>query len=307
MKHVSIKQLRGFVSVARERSFTRAASSLNLSQSALTIAVRQLEAELNVNLFDRTTRSVILTDHAALLLPVVERLLQDLWRSLDDLSAIADRQKGNVAVAASASFLCCILAPTVAKMRNSFPGIHVKLLNMPDNLTRRLQEEEIDFGVTNVGRVPHGLESFPLLEDTFGVVCPVRHPLTRKKSPLVWKDLAATVMVSMPAGTRTRDIMDSHPDISQLLDPPVCEASSIFALGAMIRHGMGVAIVPALVSRVVVSGELVFLPVHEPVVRRELFVVKRKGRSLSPATMEVLNFMMDELEEYKNEYVILKK
>ena len=295
MKNITIKQLRAFIAVSRERNFTRAANTLHLSQSALTIAIRQLEAEINLKLFDRTTRSVHLTSHAAMFLPVAERLLHDLSRSLDNLSALADRQKGNVVAAASASFLCCILAPTVAKVHKRFPGIHVKLLNTPDNLARRVQEEEIDFGITNVRRAPHGLESFPFMEDVFGVVCPADHPLARKPGALSWEDLEGTPMVSMPDGTQTREIIASHAEIAHIVGTPICEASSIFALGAMIECGMGVAAVPAQVSRAIVSDKLVYRPLRDPQLRRMLSVIKRQGRSLSPAAVEVLRFMMDEL------------
>ena len=303
MKNVSIKQLRAFVAVAREGSFTRAASKINVSPSAVTIAVRQLETEMNLQLFDRTTRAVSLTDHASLLLPVVERVLNDLTRSLDDLSAVADRQRGNVAAAASASYLCCVLVPTAAKIRKRFPGIHVKLLNMPENLARRVQEEEVDFGVTNVSRVPHGLESFPLLRDQFGVACPLDHPLARKPDPLTWKDLVGTTLVSMPLGTQTREIMDRHHYVTEMLEPPICEASSIYALGAMIEHGMGVAIVPALVSRAIVSDRLIYKPIVDPILERELFVIKRRGRSLSPAAAEVVTYMMKELAGISSRYI----
>ncbi len=295
MKNITIKQLRAFIAVARERNFTRAANTLNLSQSALTIAIRQLEAEIKLKLFDRTTRSVHLTSHAAMFLPVAERLLHDLSRSLDNLSALADRQKGNVVAAASASFLCCVLAPTVAKVHQRFPGIHVKLLNTPDNLARRVQEEEIDFGITNVHRAPQGLESFPFMEDVFGIVCPADHWLASKPGRLSWQDLEGTPMVSMPEGTQTREIIASHPEISHIVGAPICEASSIFALGAMIECGMGIAAVPAQVSHAIISKDLVYRPLKSPRLKRTLSVIKRQGRSLSPAAVEVLRFMMDEL------------
>lgn len=306
MKNITIKQLRAFITVARERSFTRAASRLNLSQSALTIAVRQLESEIDLKLFDRTTRAVHLTSHAAIFLPVAERLLEDLSRSLDDLSAIADRQKGNVVAAASASYLCCILVPTVAALRERFPGIHVRLLNTPDNLTRRVLEEEIDFGVTNVWQPVHGLEAFPLLEDAFGLVCQTGHPLAARPGRLGWSDLRGAKLVAMLGGTHTREILDRSPRIRRLLEPPVCEANSIFALGAMIGQNMGAATLPALVSRAIVSDALIYRPLYEPVLKRELFVIKRQGRSLSPAAIEVLRFMLDELARIDSPHIHIR-
>lgn len=306
MKNITIKQLRAFVALAHEASFTRAASKLNLSQSSLTIAIRQLEAEVNLKLFDRTTRSVHLTSHAQMFLPVAERLLHDLFRSLDDLSALAERKKGNVVAAASASFLCCVLAPTVSRLRGQFPGIRVKLLNAPDNLARRVLEEEIDFGVTNILRAQHGLESYPLLDDVFGVVCPVDHPLARRRGKLTWRDLATYPLVSMPSGTQTREIIDRESAIVELLGTPVCEANSIFALGAMIEHGIGIATIPAHVAKAVVTERIVYRPIAGPELKRNLYVIKRQGRSVSPAAREVLNIMIDELLAQQSPFIDVK-
>lgn len=306
MKNITIKQLRAFVTLAREASFTRAAGKLNLSQSALTIAIRQLEAEVNLKLFDRTTRSVHLTNHAQVFLPVAERLLADLSRSLDDLSALAERRKGNVVAAASASFLCSVMAPTVARLQQRFPGIRVKLLNTPDNLARRVQEEEIDFGVTNILKAQRGLESYPLMDDVFGVVCPHDHPLAAVDGELTWGDLAPYPLVAMPSGTQTREIIDGRDDINGILAAPVCEANSIFALGSMIAHGVGVATVPAHVAKAIVSDRLVYRPIAGPELRRSLYVIKRQGRSMSPAAREVLKLMIDELIDQRSPLVDVK-
>jgi DNA-binding transcriptional LysR family regulator len=297
MKNITIKQLRAFIAVSREKNFTRAASQLGLSQSALTIAVRQLEREIGLKLFDRSTRSVQLTSHAMAFLPTAERLLEDLSRALDDLSAIAARQKGNVVVAATASFLCSVLAPTVAEFTGKYPGIHVKLVNTPENLARRVLEEEIDFGIANVWQPVQSLESHLLLEDRFGVVCPARHRLARDTGALSWSDLREEPIVTMAAGTSARDILDRQKNASGNLRGAVCEVSSIFALGALIEHNVGIAALPALVARQIVSKNLVFRPLGRPAVRRDLFIVKRRGRSLTPAALELIRSMMVVLGE----------
>lgn len=291
MKNITIKQLRAFIAVSREKNFTRAASQLGLSQSALTIAVRQLEREINLKLFDRSTRSVQLTPHATAFLPTAERLLEDLSRALDDLSAIAARQKGNVVVAATASFLCSVLAPTVAAFSRKYPGIHIKLVNTPENLARRVLEEEIDFGIANVWQPVQSLESHLLLEDRFGLVCPARHPLAKAAGQLSWSDLRQQPVVTMAPGTSVRDIMDRQKTASGNMQSPVCEVSSIFALGALIENNVGIAVLPALVARQVLSRNLVYRPLSRPVIKRDLSIVKRRGRSLTPAALELIRSM----------------
>ncbi|MGB6117298.1 MAG: LysR family transcriptional regulator [Mesorhizobium sp.] len=306
MKNITIKQLRAFVELAHEGSFTRAAGKLNVSQSALTIAIRQLEEEVDLKLFDRTTRSVHLTSQAEMFLPVAERVLHDLSRSLDDLVALAERKKGNVVVAAAASFLCSVVTPAAAKLQKSFPGIRVKLLNAPDKLARRVLEEEIDFGVTNILQAQHGLQSYHLMDDQFGVVCPSDHPLARKTGTLTWQDLKGFTFVSMLPGTQSREIIDRAPEIAHILGDPVCEANSIFALGKMIEEGIGIAAVPAHVAGAILSSDIIYRPIEGPRLKRSIYIIMREGRSLSPAAREVLDVMIEELSAQHSAVVDVK-
>ena len=100
-----------------------------------------------------------------------------------------------------------------------------------------------------------------------------------------------------PTGTSARDIMDRQKNASGNLRAAVCEVSSIFALGALIEHNVGIAALPALVARQIVSKNLVFRPLGRPAVRRDLFIVKRRGRSLTPAALELIRSMMVVLGE----------
>src|SRR5688572_365040 len=119
MRHITLKQLRAFLALARHRSFTRAAAQVGVSQSALTLQISDLEAEVGLRLFDRSSRSVTLTPQAADFLPVVARMLEQLDHALDDLQAHARRDRGRVVVTAGASVISVIIAPAIARMAKS--------------------------------------------------------------------------------------------------------------------------------------------------------------------------------------------
>jgi DNA-binding transcriptional LysR family regulator len=96
--NITLRQLRAFRAVGHEGSFTRAAARLRLTQSALSIAVQSLEAELGLRLLDRSTRSVTPTLHGLRLLGLADRVLDELERGVEDLRAHAERARGQVAV-----------------------------------------------------------------------------------------------------------------------------------------------------------------------------------------------------------------
>src|SRR5262245_63825356 len=129
MLNVSLRQLRVFTFIAREKSFTRAAERLHVSPSALTITIKELESEVGMRLFDRTTRTVDLTPQAVAFLPVAERLLDEIGRALDDLRSVAERKKGLVIVAANASAISSIFTPALGVLTTDHQEITVRVFD----------------------------------------------------------------------------------------------------------------------------------------------------------------------------------
>lgn len=300
MKNITIKQLRAFIAVARQRSFTRAAAQLNLSQSALTIAIRQLETEIGLRLFDRSTRMVEPTPHAVAFLPAAERLLDDLARSIEDLNAVAARESGSVVAAAAASFITYVLAPAVASMAVRFPGIRVRLLeDTTEHLSRRVVEGEADFGVTTLPHPVASLDGWLLLRDRFGVLCPERHPIASRSRDVAWNDLRGLPVVSLVSGAGIRDILDQNDKIAAIIGRPSYEVSNTAALGALIERGAGIGLLPALAARPMMTDSLVFRVLQRPSIMRELFVIRRRGRSLTPAAAELIKLMLEELAKLR--------
>ena len=98
MANITLKQIRAFIAVAAEGSFTKAADSLHVTQSTLTSSIKVLEDEIGLQMFDRSTRSVMLTRQGISFLPTAQRLLRDLEDALDDLRMVAERDRGSVTV-----------------------------------------------------------------------------------------------------------------------------------------------------------------------------------------------------------------
>ena len=125
--NVSTRQLQAFLAVARLQSVTRAAEQIHLSQAGLSLLLRDMETQLGVRLFDRTTRSVTLTEGGRQLQPVAERMLRewsDIAGRLDKLSVDVAR---SLTVAAT-PLVCSSVMPVVLKnLQAAQPGIHVQV------------------------------------------------------------------------------------------------------------------------------------------------------------------------------------
>ena len=128
MRDISIKQLRAFLSVAATQNFSQAAAKLHISPSALSLSIQELEGRIGLKLFNRSTRSVALTDTGAAFLPVADRLVSDFVRAIDDLVAFPAQERGRVVLGAAASVITIVLGRAIADLYKVNNRIDVRLI-----------------------------------------------------------------------------------------------------------------------------------------------------------------------------------
>ncbi len=121
--NISLRQLKIFVTVARKASFTRAADEFGLTQSAVSRCIRELEDELHLRLFDRTTRQVALTQAGHYLVARVSPLLEEIEATLRDSHGAQDGQRGVVHVSSSPMLSSILMPSCIAGCRNTYPNI----------------------------------------------------------------------------------------------------------------------------------------------------------------------------------------
>ncbi len=296
MRNITFKQIRAFTAVARERSFTRAAESLHLTQSTLTSAIKLLETEVGLPLFDRSTRTLVLTPQGERFLPRAQRLLQELGDSLEDLAGLAAGQWGSVTVSGAASFIQYVLAPAVATLAGRHPGISVRLSeDTTEAATRKVLAAEADFGVTTLCDNAQQLDSIRLLTDRYGVVFPAGHPLLGRE-PLGWADLESHTMIGLHPNNGIRGLIDRQVNIPASLKRPTYEVNALPSLLPLLKQGIGYAALPAMAAAPLVSAGMQFMRLAQPVLHRELYVFKKKGRSLTPSAQALLQAVSDAMQ-----------
>lgn len=145
MSRENLNDLLAFIAVARERSFTRAAARLGVSQSALSHTIRQLEGRLGVRLLARTTRAVSPTDAGERLLDGIAPHFDEIDAQVDALSALREKPAGTIRINASDYAIDSILWPKLKPFLQRFPDIKVEL--MVDNGLTDIVAERYDAGV----------------------------------------------------------------------------------------------------------------------------------------------------------------
>jgi DNA-binding transcriptional LysR family regulator len=136
MKREHLADLAAFVAVARERSFTRAASQLGITQSTLSHTIRRLEARIGLRLLSRTTRSVAPTEAGERLLRTVQPAFEQIDTELDSLTALREKPAGSIRITAAEHSIITVLLPALQRFLPAYPEIRV--------------EATIDYGLTDV-------------------------------------------------------------------------------------------------------------------------------------------------------------
>ena len=283
--NLTLRQLRAFVLVADTRSFTRAAQAMHVTQSALSLLVRQLEMALGTRLIDRTTRSVNVTDVGAEFLIAAQRVLSDLTHAIDDVGHMIALGRGRVVIAAPLVLSGALLPPILASFKQRFPGVDLTLEDtLPDQVLPKVRSGAADIGIGTFRQPRSDVEPRLLFRESLDAVFlrnlpPVRRPGGR----LTWHDLRDVPVLTLPRGSVFRDLAEAGFSACGIDLIPAMEATYVGTLLGLVRAGLGVAVVPGYATALADGEVFSWQRLERPVIRREVLLVRRRGRSLSPA------------------------
>ena len=125
--HISLRQIEGFLLAGDLMSFTRAAEAMNITQSAFSQMIRELESGLEVRLFDRTTRRIVLTSAGEVMHQKMKRGADAIDDACEEARAIARVESGHLRVGTLSSLAIGIVTPALGRLRRDFPGITVSM------------------------------------------------------------------------------------------------------------------------------------------------------------------------------------
>ncbi|HEY2255314.1 MAG TPA: LysR family transcriptional regulator [Variovorax sp.] len=278
----SLADLRAFVTVGETQSFAVAARVLHLSQPALSRRISHLEDTLGVRLFDRTTRSVELTLLGRRFLGQVRGLVEDLDRCVLSLRDAADLEAGDVTVGVVLSTIHHFMPPVIRSFREQHPQVLVRIIEEgADEVLASVKQGEADFALNYIGMQDPELEFTPLLKEPYVLACPADHPLAKRRS-VAWEELAAHPLARVAHASRNRLFIDQALAELPPLPRPICEVRHVSTLIGLVEHGLGLAVVPQL-TLPRQPASVVGVRLDQPAIGRTLGIIRRSGRSLSPA------------------------
>jgi LysR family carnitine catabolism transcriptional activator len=301
--NLSQRNLQFFIKTAEMGNVSRAAEALNITQPGLTKALATLEDQLNILLFTRTTRKLVLTPEGEKFLPVAKSLLRDLVAASKLFQSSAGELQGAVSVAVGCAFGSTVL-PAVLRTFSEFnPGVQVTVIeDTSTGITNRVKQGEVDLGIGSVFGNISGLECTRLLTAQLGILADPMH--------FAIKDMANDELNALPM---LRDGPDSS--VMQMLglagSPLVAqmrmgiEVTSLCLQLAMIKEGVGVAVLSSLAASHPFARDMHFLPLS-PQIRRDIFLQKSSDKALSPAAALLAKRLQQHLQNNSSSFNLRK-
>src|SRR5471030_2181596 len=294
----SLRQMRALVAIAKTGSFTLAAEHLNLTQSALSGQIKELEQLLGVKVVERTTRRAQLSEVGRELSPLFDKMLQDLDGAMADIASRKALKKGMVRVAAPQMMSCTVLPAAIAAYRAAHPAVQVRLIDCPvETVSARVFSGEVDFGVGPERDAAADIDARELFEMPFVLVFPAGHALARRKR-ICWADIGDYPFISLQGQFTERLLRDMHASFRELSLSAHNEVTFMTTALAMVSAGLGVTVCLPYAEAMVKLYRLQMRALHEPELTRRFFVYTKTGRSLSPAADSFIAFLFQFVETH---------
>ncbi len=307
LANVNFKLLQTFLLVADQSSFRIAAEKSFRSPSAVSAQIRQLEKQLGVALFHRTTRNVRLTTEGEQLLDCAQRALMEVESGLRKIQESADMRRGLVSISCSPTIAETRLARVLAAFEKEYPGIEVSVRELTSMaLFDSVRKREVDFGIgPSIDTMEFHFDS--VMDDPLFALVPKRFIATAKRS-ISLATLTNMPLLLLSPATALRGMLELALQERNLSFSTRYQFTQAQTLISMASAGLGAAILPrvALPSRVDSSTHV--LRIINPQLMRQVSIITMRGQKLSPASLRLVELlkqlMPDPLERRRSTHSV---
>ena len=292
---LTLKQLRAIQQVYRTGQISAAADMLNITQSAVSVLIRQAEATFGATLFNRTTRSLAPTQAAESVIGLVERILGDVSSVEETIRELRDLERGHVRLTATPATGLTLLPATVRRFAAAYPGVRLILDDCaPNQFFSNILEQRADFGIGTEPEDKAALDWQSLYADPLCVICAADHPFARRDS-VSWRELDGEPLIVSRRDYGVRGLVEATLTRLDVRPKVTAEIGFLGSAAWMSACGIGLAILPEKLARAQPLPDAAWVPLVDPVITRDAGVVTRKRHRLSHSAERFLEMLSEDL------------
>ena len=285
---MTLSELRFVVSVAQEKNFRRAAAKSFVSQPALSLAIKKIENELGVLIFERNRMGISLTTVGEKIVNQAQIVLEEV----DKIKAISvaerNTQQVEVKIGLIYSIAPYLLPSIIPLVKNSSPEIILEAEeDITTNLIKKLEEGSIDAAIIALPFVVPGIETQPLYDEPFKVLIPTKHPWNNKQKINAKELKNEKILLLDNTHCFSMQVREACPGISDKAE--VQAGTSLETIRNMVASNLGISILPQSATANNYSNDLInILPFESPIPFRRVAMAFRRGSSKQSSLVKII-------------------
>lgn len=291
--NISFRQLNAFVSVAKHKSFTKAADELYLTQSSLSGLIKEMERGLNMTLFDRTTRQIHLSQAGERLLPYALKVLDDLRLFKGEIHDLKDFHQGKVRIAASQQLAATIMPALIKDFKQLHPDIQVSLIDCAiEEVIGRVQMLDADIGIGPEYPFSNDILASELFSSPFYLITRSDHPLS-SNTELNWDSIPTGDIVTLQEAFAEQILNELPQEMCERLFRADYKVNFLSTALGMTQMQLGITLALSYAKTWVEQHKLIMIPIKNPTIERKFLLYAHKHRSSTPAVNIFRKFLID--------------
>ena len=285
---MTLSELRFVVSVAQEKNFRRAAAKSFVSQPALSLAIKKIENELGVLIFERNRMGISLTTVGEKIVNQAQIVLEEV----DKIKAISvaerNTQQVEVKIGLIYSIAPYLLPSIIPLVKNSSPEIILEAEeDITTNLIKKLEEGSIDAAIIALPFVVPGIETQPLYDEPFKVLIPTKHPWNNKQKINAKELKNEKILLLDNTHCFSMQVREACPGISDKAEIQI--GTSLETIRNMVASNLGISILPQSATANNYSNDLInILPFESPIPFRRVAMAFRRGSSKQSSLVKIV-------------------
>lgn len=297
---INLKLLQTFLLVAEHGSFREAAARARLSQSAISMQIKQLETQLGLSLFHRTTREVRLTKEGEQLLFSTQRGFHEVSIGIRKVQEALDIKRGRVSLACSPTIATVYMPRVLAAFESDYPGINIQLRELKSvDLFEALRRGDVDFAVGPLVDDPDFDFQTVLVERMFALV--PKALAGNHRSTITVKALAEMPILHTQVNTTSNRLTETAAREQGVVLNVRYRCIQHQTLVALAEAGLGAAILTESIVRIVSSPNLRALHIIEPSLAQPFSIIKQRGQMLAPAAARLAEIIEEKFAQVLNQ------
>lgn len=290
---MELRQLEYFQMASRLKNITRAAERLNVSQPNITVAIKKLESELGIQLFDRSQKQLALTPEGTIFLNRIELALRNIQDAVLEVNDYKQLQKGTIKIGIPSMIGAYLFPKIFSSFQHLYPHLDIYIYEEGSmSIREKLEQDELDFGIVILSNASPTLQLLPMSRSQIVACVPEKHPLASKESISI-HDLENSDIIMLKEGSFLRHLVTNKAKMAGVNTDIVLESNQIETIKGLVASNVGIS----FLLDFIVKGTpgIKTLSFEEPIFV-DLGLAWKKDRYISKAAESFIDFCKNTLK-----------